>query len=227
MKYTYYGHSAFAVFAGGKHLLFDPFISGNPLAGDINIDGIEADYIFITHGHYDHILDAANIANRTGALVISPYEVYAYLGKQGLKNIKPINTGGKLTFDFGSVKAVAASHSSSFSDGSYAGVVCGFVLTTADGNFYYSGDTALTLDMTLIPKWADLNFAALPIGDGLTMGLEDAFDAAAFVKTRQIIGVHYDTFEPVKLNKANAISLAKKSGVTLLLPEIGETIEVS
>ena len=226
MKFTYYGHSAFAVFAGGKHLLFDPFISGNPLADDIDIDEVKADYIFITHGHYDHVLDTANIANRTGALVISPYEVYAYLVKQDLKNIKPINTGGKLAFDFGSVKAVTASHSSSFSDGSYAGAACGFVIKTADGNFYYSGDTALTLDMTLIPKWADIDFAVLPIGDGLTMGLEDAIDAAAFVKTKKFVGVHYDTFEPVKLDKAQAISLAKKSGVKLLLPGIGETIEV-
>jgi len=182
MKITYYGHSCFSVFAGGKKLLFDPFISGNELAKRINIDSIKPDYIFVSHGHFDHMLDVVAIAYRTKAIVIGVWEVHEYFKKQGLKNLYPINPGGKASFDFGTVKAVISQHSSSFPDGSYAGVACGFVLKTKDGNFYYSGDTGLTLDMTLIPKWAGLDFAVFPIGDVLTMGVEDAIQAAAFVK---------------------------------------------
>lgn len=226
MKITYYGHSCFSVFAGGKHILFDPYISGNELAKDINIEEIKADYIFVSHGHFDHMLDVVAIANRTGATVVGSWELYNYFNTQGVKNVFPLNPGGKTTFDFGSVKAVSAQHSASFSDGSYAGVASGFVLKTEDGNFYYSGDTALTLDMTLIPKWADLDFAVFPIGDVLTMGVEDAIEAANFVKTTQVLGVHYDTFGFIKLDKSEAIAEFAKAGVTLHLPEIGAEIEI-
>jgi len=226
MKITYYGHSCFSVIAGDKHLLFDPFISGNELAKEINIDTIKADYIFVSHGHFDHMLDVVAIANRTGAVVFGIWEVYEYFKKQGLKNLHPINPGGKASFDFGTVKAVISQHSSSFPDGSYAGVACGFVLKTKDGNFYYSGDTALTLDMTLIPGWAELDFAVFPIGDVLTMGVEDAIQAAAFVKATKIIGVHYDTFGLIKIDKEEAIHEFGKADLKLYLPDIGESIDI-
>jgi L-ascorbate metabolism protein UlaG (beta-lactamase superfamily) len=227
MKITYYGHSCFSVLAGGKHLLFDPFITGNELAKDINIDEINADYIFVSHGHFDHMLDVVAIANRTGAMVVGIWELYDYFSKQGVKNVHPLNPGGKVAFDFGTAKAVIAQHSSSLPDGSYAGVASGFVIKTTDGNFYYSGDTGLTLDMTLIPKWADINFAVFPIGDALTMGVEDAIEAAQFVKTTQIIGVHYDTFGFIKIDKTKAIQEFKDAGLTLYLPEIGGSVEIS
>jgi L-ascorbate metabolism protein UlaG (beta-lactamase superfamily) len=226
MKLTYYGHSTFAVFANGKHLLFDPFISGNELAKDVNIEEIKADYIFISHGHYDHMLDAINIANRTAGLVVGNWEIYDYFNKQGVKHIHPLNPGGQATFDFGTVKCVTAVHSSSFPDGSYAGVACGFIFKTDAGNFYYSGDTGLTLDMTLVPKWADLHFAIFPIGDVLTMGVDDAIEAAQFVKVRHIVGVHYDTFELIRIEKPHAVHEFGKMGLTLHLPKIGETIEI-
>ena len=226
MKITYYGHSCFSVVAGGKHILFDPFISGNELAKDINIDNIKADYIFVSHGHFDHMLDAVAIAKRTGAMIVGIWELYIYFTKEGVENVHPLNPGGKVTFDFGTVKAVSAQHSSSLPDGSYAGVASGFVLKTADGNFYYSGDAGLSLDMTLIPKWADLDFAVFPIGDVLTMGVEDAIEAANFVKTSKVVGVHYDTFGFIKLDKAEAIQEFKNAGLTLHLPEIGETIDI-
>lgn len=226
MTITYYGHSCFSVFAGGKHILFDPYISGNELAKDIAMEEIKADYIFVSHGHFDHMLDVVAIANRTDATVVGIWELYNYFNAQGVKNVFPLNPGGKTTFDFGSVKAVSAQHSASFSDGSYAGVASGFVVKTEDGNFYYSGDTGLTLDMTLIPKWADLDFAVFPIGDVLTMGVEDAIEAANFVKTTQVIGVHYDTFGFIKLDKSDAMAEFKKAGLTLHLPGIGEEIEI-
>ena len=226
MKLTYYGHSCFSVVAGGKNLLFDPFISGNELAKDVNIDEIDADYIFVSHGHFDHILDVVNIASRTGAMVIGSWELYDYFGKQGLKNIHPLNPGGKISFDFGTVKAFVAQHSSSFPDGSYAGIASGFAFQTTDGNFYYSGDTALTMDMALIPKWVALDFAIFPIGDVVTMGVDDAIEAAKIVKVNKVLGVHYNTFGFIKLDKANAIQKFGESGIVLCLPEIGESFDI-
>ncbi|MEZ2334259.1 metal-dependent hydrolase [Mucilaginibacter sp. RCC_168] len=226
MKITYYGHSCFSVVAGSKHILFDPFITGNELAKDIDIDTIPADYIFVSHGHFDHMLDVVAIANRTGAMVVSIWELYSYFSKQGVKNVHPLNPGGKVAFDFGTAKSVIAQHSSSLPDGTYAGVACGFVLKTAEGNFYYSGDTGLTLDMTLIPKWADLDFAVFPIGDALTMGIEEAIEAAQFVKTNKVLGVHYDTFGFIKIDKAGAIKQFKTAGIELHLPAIGESIDI-
>lgn len=226
MKTTYYGHSCFSVVTAGKHLLFDPFISGNELAKDIDIETIKADYIFVSHGHFDHMLDVVDIANRTGATVVGSWELYNYFAEQGLTKLQPLNPGGKVTFDFGTVKAFIAQHSSSFQDGTYAGSASGFAFKTTDGNFYYSGDTALTLDMTLIAKWVDLDFAVFPVGDVLTMGIEDAIEAAKLVQTNTVLGVHYDTFGFIHIERANAIDAFKNAGLNLYLPNIGSTINI-
>ena len=119
MKLTYYGHSCFVVEVNGKKILFDPFITQNELAKHIDIDTIECDYIAISHGHFDHISDAVNIAKRTNATIICAYELYEWLSKQGLKNFRPMNTGGKWATDFGTVKCVVAQHSSGMPDGAY------------------------------------------------------------------------------------------------------------
>lgn len=225
MKFTYYGHSCFSIMTGPKNILFDPFISGNELAKEIEIDTIPADYIFISHGHIDHMLDTERIAKRTGAIVVGVWEVYEYFKKKGL-NVQPLNPGGKTGFEFGVVKAVSAQHSSSFPDGTYAGIASGFVVKTIEGNFYYSGDTSLTLDMTLIPKWANLDFAVFPIGDVLTMGIEDAIEAANFVKTNKVVGVHYKPFGIIKVDKPDAMRKFSDAGVQLYLPEIGNSIDI-
>ncbi|MEI2709345.1 MAG: metal-dependent hydrolase [Chitinophagaceae bacterium] len=156
MKLTFYGHSCFLVEINNKKILFDPFITYNELAKDIDVNKIEADYIFLSHGHADHIADCISIATRTNATVVAIFEVHEWLNKNGVANTHPMNTGGKWNFDFGTVKCVVAQHSSSLPDGTYGGNPIGFVFTTTDGNFYYSGDTALTLDMQLIPLWANL-----------------------------------------------------------------------
>jgi L-ascorbate metabolism protein UlaG (beta-lactamase superfamily) len=148
------------------------------------------------------------------------------MGAQGIEKLQPMNTGGKFKADFGIAKAVVAQHSSSFPDGSYAGNPVGFVIKSDEGNFYYSGDTALTLDMQLIPDFAVPDFAVLPIGDDLTMGPEDALAAANMVKTKTVMGVHYDTFPMIKLDKAAALDIFSKGGVTLSLPAIGETVSL-
>jgi L-ascorbate metabolism protein UlaG (beta-lactamase superfamily) len=158
--------------------------------------------------------------------VIGSWELYNYFSQQGLEALHPLNPGGKVTYEFGMVKAVAAQHSSSFQDGSYAGVACGFIVQTADGTFYYSGDAALSLDMTLIPMWAEIDFAVFPVGDVLTMGVEDAIEAAKIVKTDQVLGVHYDTFGFIKIDKASATQKFETSKIKLHLPKIGETIVI-
>jgi len=224
MKYTYYGHSCFLVETNGNKLLFDPFISGNELAKNINIANIEADYILVSHGHIDHIADCVAIAQATGAKVVCSWEIYEWLGKKGVTNAHPMNTGGQWHFEDFSVRCVVAQHSSGLPDGSYGGNPMGFIISNEEGSFYYSGDTALTLDMQLIPRWAKLNFAVLPIGDNFTMGYEDAVEAARMIGCNTIIGVHYDTFGFIKIDHTKATVTFEKAGCKLHLVEIGKSI---
>jgi len=226
MKLTYYGHSCFAIETKGKRLLFDPFVTYNELARNISADSIEADFILISHGHQDHVADAVSIANRTGAMVICAWEVMGWLNSKGVTNVHPMNTGGKKTFDFGTVRCVVAQHSGGLPDGSYGGNPMGFVITTGEANFYYAGDTALTLDMQLIPRWTTIDFALMPIGDNFTMGAEDAAMAANMVQTEKVIGVHYDTFPYIVIDKHRAEKVFADHQITLLLPAIGETIDL-
>ncbi len=224
MELTYYGHACFSVLINGKNILFDPFITPNELAKDIDVNAVPADYVFVSHAHFDHINDAVAIAQRTGATAVASFEVQAWLGKQGIEKVQPLNPGGQLSLDFGKVKATIGQHSSSFNDGTYGGVASGFIVQSEAGNFYYSGDTALTLDMQLVPRWAKLDFAVLPVGDVLTMGYEDAAEACKMVGATKAVGVHYDTFGFIKLDKEKAVSYFKEQGIELLLPAIGETV---
>lgn len=224
MNITYYGHSCFGIEINGKHLLFDPYISHNELAKNINVNDVKADYILISHGHQDHIADAESIAKCTGATIICNWEINLWLSKLGVENIHPMNTGGKVKFDFGNVKAVSAIHSSSLPDGTYAGTAMGFVIESSEGSFYYAGDTALTYDMKLIGDYRNINFAFLPIGDVFTMGVENAIIACNFIRCDDIIGMHYDTFENIKIDKTEAIHKFERQGKTLTLLEIGQTL---
>jgi L-ascorbate metabolism protein UlaG (beta-lactamase superfamily) len=220
MKVTYYGHACFAVQVANRTLLFDPFITGNELAKGIDVKQIPADYILISHGHGDHMADAAEIAKRTGATIISNYEITVWFGKQGLEKSHPLNHGGGHGFDFGRVKFVNAIHSSSLPDGTYAGNPGGFVVESSEGSFYYSGDTALTMDMKLVGDSTKLKFAALCIGDNFTMGVDDAVKAATFVGCNQILGLHYNTFPPIRIDEKAAVEKFKaaRKHLHLLLP---------
>ena len=224
MKFTYYGHSCFMVETQGKQLLFDPFISPNELAKDVDIDAIKPDFIILSHGHGDHVADVARIYGNSEATIISTYEVVGWFQAQGLERGHPMNHGGSWTFDFGKIKLVNAVHSSSMPDGSYGGHPAGVVIQNDEGTFYYAGDTALTKDMELIGEEFDLTFAVLPVGDNFTMGMADAMKATDMINCKEIVGVHFDTFPYVAIDHSDAQALAADAGVNLTLPKIGEEI---
>ena len=225
MKVTYYGHSCFSVKINGRVLLFDPFITGNKHAQAVDAKKIPADYILVSHGHDDHMSDALDIAKRTGATIISGFEICCWLEKQGAPKVHAMNHGGGFKFDFGRVKYVSAIHSSSLPDGTYGGNPGGFVVESSEGNFYFTGDTALTLDMKLIGESTRLNFAVMCIGDNFTMGVDDAIKAAGLVSCDEILGVHYDTFPPIKIDHLAAVEKFKRAGKHLHLLSPGESYD--
>jgi L-ascorbate metabolism protein UlaG (beta-lactamase superfamily) len=224
MRITYYGHACFLAEINGKRILFDPFITPNELASKIDINSIQADYIFLSHGHGDHVADVEAIYKNTKATLVSTFEVVSWFADKGIENNHPMNHGGRKQFDFGSVKMVSAVHSSSLPDGSYGGNPAGFVFETEDKTFYYAGDTALTLDMKLIAEEFDVDFAILPIGDNFTMGIEDAVRAADFVGTDMFIGMHYDTFPYIRIEHDRVKAVAANAKKDVKLMQIGETL---
>ncbi len=225
MKLTYYGHSTCHLEIGSTNIIFDPFIRGNEKASHIDISTIKADYILLSHGHNDHIMDAIPIANQNESTIITNFEIHSwYKNKFEYPKTHPLEQGGSWKFDFGKVKCVNAIHSSSLPDGSDGGNPVGFVLDTPEGNFYFAGDTALTMDMKLIPMFTKLDFAMLPIGDNFTMGIEEAVIAAQFIECKKIVGIHYDTFGYIEIDKEQARQSFADKGIELLLPAIGESI---
>ncbi len=211
---------------GGKKFLFDPFISGNELTkGIVDASTIQADYIMVSHGHADHVADLVDIAKRTGAKVISSWEVVAWAQKNGVENVHPMNFG-PARFDFGKIHYTPAQHSSSMPDGSYGGNPGGFLFHDTEKKFYYSGDTALTKDMELIPLYAVPDVAILPVGGNFTMDVDDALIAADMIKCKKVIGVHFDTFGYIRIDHEKAKEAFRNAGKELILPAIGDTIEL-
>ncbi len=225
VKITYHGHACFTIQTDQANLLIDPFLTGNEMA-DVTPEQVNPDYILVSHAHGDHLGDALPIAKRTGATVISNYEIYNYMVANGA-NAHPMHIGGARVFPFGKVKLTIAHHGSSFPDGSYGGNPCGFLLWLEGKVLYFAGDTALFMDMKLYGE-EGIDVAMLPIGDNFTMGPEDAVKAVEFLQPKQAILMHYNTFGVITQDaQAVADAIAAKTAAQPVLLQPGETLVVA
>lgn len=225
IKITWYGHSALALEVGGYKLLVDPYFTGNPVAS-ISADKVTPDYILVTHGHFDHVGDAAAIAKRTGAMVISNFEIAEWMRKQGVPNTHEQHIGGGHDFPFGNLKLTTAFHGSGLPDGTNGGNPAGFLLTPKDGKkIYVSGDTGLFSDMKLIGQ-EGIDVAFVPIGDNYTMGPEDAYKAVELIMPKHIIPIHYNTWELIAQDAGKWAERVSKLGVKVHVLKPGESITI-
>ncbi|MCI0406272.1 MAG: metal-dependent hydrolase [candidate division Zixibacteria bacterium] len=224
-KLTWYGHAAFLLETGPYKILFDPFITGNPVA-PVKADELSATHILVSHGHGDHLGDTVTIAKRTKAMVIGPFELAeGYCGSKGCEN-HPMHIGGSHAFPFGRVKLTIAHHGSGDQiDGKMLclGNPCGFVVTVEGKNVYHAGDTGLFMDMQLIGQMHPLEVALLPIGDNFTMGPEDALKAVEFLKPKTVVPMHYSTWDIIKQDSQSFAAKVKGSKVVILEP--GKSLE--
>ena len=226
VKVTWLGHAAFSLDVDGHKILIDPFFSDNPVA-TVTADDVEADYIFVSHGHGDHVGDTVAIAKRTGAMVISNFEIVSWFQGQGVENAHPQHIGGGFDYPFGYLKLTIAHHGSALPDGSYGGNPAGMLLTAPDGEkLYFACDTGLFYDMKLIGE-EGIDLAVLPIGDNFTMGPDDALRAVKLINPQVVVPVHFDTWELIAQDpKAWAKRVEAETDTTCVVLAPGETYEL-
>ncbi|MDJ0753822.1 MAG: metal-dependent hydrolase [Ardenticatenaceae bacterium] len=222
---TFHGHSTFSLDLNGTKVIVDPFLKGNSPVAVKSADEVEADYIWLTHGHGDHVADALPIAKRTGATVISNFEIVGWINSNGHDKTHPQHLGGGFQHPFGYLKMTPALHGSMLPDGSNGGMAGGFLLK-GDKNIYIAGDTALFSDMALIGAH-DIDLAILPIGDNFTMGPDDALLAVNYLKPKVVVPCHYNTFGYIMQDAdAWAKRVDLETDAKPVVMEIEETIEV-
>lgn len=192
-KITWHGHATLSFETNGYQVVVDPFFSENP-AADTSPEKVNADYILVSHGHGDHVGDAVQIAKRTGAIIISNFEIANWLDSKNVKTHAQ-HIGGGYQHPFGYLKLTLALHGSALPDGSYGGNPAGFLLTTQKGKkIYMACDTGLFGDMRLIGE-EGIDLAVLPIGDNYTMGPDDALRAVKLIQPKHVIPIHYNTWD--------------------------------
>ncbi|MGY8768795.1 MAG: metal-dependent hydrolase [Pirellulales bacterium] len=202
------GHGTWLIESGEHKIVLDPFFDENP-SSTIKSDEVEADFILLSHGHFDHVgarsdgsCDLVEIAKRTGAQVVTIHEIAIWLSSsQAVKNVAGMNIGGKINLPFGQVKMVPAVHSSTLPDGTSGGVPAGFILTLPEGKIYFACDTGLFSDMKLIGE-EEIELAVLPIGDLYTMGPADSITATKWIAPNQVAPAHYGTWPPIEQDAA-------------------------
>ena len=224
MKFTYYGQACFSIEIAGKRLLFDPFITGNPLVKDIDINTIQADYILVSHGHEDHVGDSVEIAKKNSSTIIAINELANHMASLGCK-AHNMGIGGSKEFPFGKVKFTIAHHSSSLG-GVYMGEPAGILLNIEGKTIYHSGDTGLFLDMKLIGEMNSIDAALLPIGENFTMGVDDAVKAVEFLNCKLAIPMHYSTFPVVNADPEEFRRKVESIGRKCTVIPFGGSIEI-
>lgn len=227
MTLTYFGHSTFQIETDdGTTLLFDPYFADNPHT-EVTPDELDPDVVFISHAHFDHFNDVEAVVEQGDPLVVGTFEVVTYVNENyDHETIHPLNEGGILEFDWGTVEAVHARHSSSFPDGSYGGVPIGFVLDFDGATVYYTGDTAPFAEMEWIGDLYDVDVMLAPVGGVLTMGVDGALHAAEMVDADTIVPVHYDTFPFIKVDLDDVVAVIEEAGFNAEAIAFGGTLEV-
>ncbi len=224
MQVRYFGHSCFEVITGGYSLLFDPFLTQNPLAQHIDLESINPDYVLLTHGHYDHILDAELFLKKNNSTLICNFEIGNWFKKKGDYQIVKMNLGARINLPFGELRMTAAYHSSTLPDGSSGGNPGGFLVQNEEDNFYFAGDTGLGPYLEFIGKHWPPKVAFLPISGAVVMDANDALLATDWLGNPNVIGMHHNAFEELTIDKALAQQIFEKGNKTLTLLQSGETI---
>jgi L-ascorbate metabolism protein UlaG (beta-lactamase superfamily) len=221
------GHSCFLVSNGDQSVLIDPFLTGNPKAS-CTADDVSPDAILLSHAHADHHGDAVSISQRTGAQIVTVFELAMYCGGQGA-NVHPMGIGGQRSFDWGTVKFVQAFHSSGIqTEGGflYGGMPAGIVLTMGGKTIYHAGDTGLFSDMQLIGRRHSPDLAILPIGDNFTMGIDDAVEATIMIQPKKVVPMHYGTFDVIEVDPDEFKLKLTDQAVECQVLEPGESLDV-
>lgn len=227
-KLTFHGHSTFTLESSdGTRIVIDPWFTGSPVA-DIEADDIDSlDYVFLTHGHQDHMEDALPLARRTGATLVSTFEIIQFALSEGIENVHPMHIGGGFDFPFGRVKMTPALHGGQVhgdTSGQWTTVPGGFLFDVDGNRIYHAGDTALITDMKLLKGQVDV--ALLPVGDNFTMGPADAIRAIEFIEPRIVVPIHVNTFELIEQDtEAFRVAVGDRADVRLMAS--GDTLTLA